>query len=99
VSRQEKRDQRKSTELKTTPRFDAVSPQENDMASGQYRIESRSPLMGSLLPPALFKQMYGDRSLAVAVAVKSVSDPSRQQVQVVHVPTGEIVFQTSPAPL
>lgn len=69
------------------------------MASAQYRIESRSPLMGSLLPPALFKQMYADCSLAVAVAVKSVSDPSCQQVQVVHVPTGEIVFNTGSAPL
>jgi hypothetical protein len=69
------------------------------MASAQYRIESRSPLMGSLLPPALFKQMYADRSLAVAVAVKSVSDPSCQQVKVIHVPTGEIVFETSPASL
>ncbi len=69
------------------------------MASGQYRIESRSPLMGSLLPPALFKQMYVDRSLAVAVAVKSVADPTCQQVKVVHVPTGEIVFETTPAPL
>jgi hypothetical protein len=67
------------------------------MASAQYRIESRCPLMGSLLPPATFKQVYADCSLAVAVAVKSVADPTRQQVRVVHVPTGEIVFQTAPS--
>ena len=67
------------------------------MASAQYRIESRCPLMGSLLPPATFKQVYADRSLAVAVAVKSVADPTRQQVRVVYVPTGEIVFQTAPS--
>jgi hypothetical protein len=66
------------------------------MTSAQYRIESRCPLMGSLLPPATFKQDYANCSLAVAVAVKSVADPTRQQVRVVHVPSGEIVFQTTP---
>ena len=65
------------------------------MATGQYRIESRAPLLGSLLPLNPFKQLYSDRSLAVAVAVKSVADPTRQQVLVVHVPSGEIVFQTA----
>ena len=65
------------------------------MRSAQYRIESVFPLMGSLIPPTTFKQFYSDPSLAVAVAVKSVADPTRQQVQVVHVPSGEIVFQTT----
>ena len=67
------------------------------MASAQYRIESRSPLMGSLLPPTAYKEIYADCSLAVAVAVKSVADPTRQEVRVVHVPSGEIVFQTTPS--
>ena len=65
------------------------------MRSAQYRIESVYPLMGSLIPATPFKQLYSDPSLAVAVAVKSVADPTRQQVQVVHVPSGEIVFQTT----
>ncbi|NMM09990.1 MAG: hypothetical protein HHJ16_06930 [Polaromonas sp.] len=65
------------------------------MTSAQYRIESRYPLMGSLLPPSTFKQLYVDRSLAVAVAVKSVADPTRQEVRVVHIPSGEIVFRTA----
>ena len=69
------------------------------MPFGDYRIESTLPLFGSLLPLATFRRLYADRSLAVAVAVKSVSDPTRQQVRVVHVPTGEIVFDTGPAPL
>jgi quercetin dioxygenase-like cupin family protein len=68
------------------------------MASAHpYRIESRSPLNGSLLPPSSMKQTYADYSLAVAVAVKSVSDPETQEVRVVYEPTGEIVFQTHPA--
>lgn len=65
------------------------------MASAQYRIESRSPLIGSLLPPTTYKEIYADCSLAVAVAVKSVADPTQQEVRVVHVPSGEIVFQTT----
>ncbi|WP_041388881.1 hypothetical protein [Polaromonas sp. JS666] len=66
------------------------------MSSAQFRIESRDPLSGSLLPCSSFKPLYGNCSLAVAVAVKSVADPTRQQVRVVHVPSGEIVFQTTP---
>ncbi len=64
----------------------------------QYRIESRNPLIGNLLPPRI-EHLYTNCSLAVAVAVKSVADPSRQQVRVVHIPSGEIIFQTAPAPL
>lgn len=64
-----------------------------------YRIESDLPLHGSLLPLATFELLYADCSLAVAIAVKSVGDPTRQQVRVVHVPSGEIVFDTRPAPL
>lgn len=66
------------------------------MSSAQFRIESRDPLSGSLLPFNSFKPLYGNCSLAVAVAVKSVADPTRQQVRVVHIPSGEIVFQTTP---
>lgn len=65
------------------------------MASPQFRIESSDPLRGSLLPPAQLQRLYSDQSLAVAVAVKSLTDPTRQDIRVVHVPTGEVVFQTS----
>ena len=69
------------------------------MASRDFRIESNAPLYGSLLPPSTSIQLYANCSLAVAVAVKSVADPTRQHVRVVHVPSGEIVFDTSPSPL
>ncbi|WP_372825599.1 hypothetical protein [Polaromonas sp.] len=65
------------------------------MASAQYRIESRNSLQHSLLPLATFRSLYADRSLAVAVAVKSVGDPTCQEIRVVHIPSGEVVFQTS----
>ena len=66
------------------------------MASSQYRIESSSPLRGSLLPHNNSRQIYNDRGLAVAVAVKSLTDPTRQHIRVVHVGTGEVVFETDP---
>jgi hypothetical protein len=66
------------------------------MASSQYRIESSTPLRGSLLPLNSFKALYNDRGLAVAVAVKSLADPTRQHIRVVHVGTGEVVFETDP---
>ena len=69
------------------------------MTSAHYRIESREPLLGKLLPSSTFGRLYADPSLAVAVAVKSVVDPTRQQVRVVEVESGEIVFDTAPAPL
>ena len=60
-----------------------------------YRIESRDPLTGSLLPPPTFSHLYANASLAVAVAVKSVADPTRQEVRVVHIPSGEVVFRST----
>ena len=69
------------------------------MSMAQFRIESRDPLLGHLLPPTNYQHLFADCSLAVAVAVKSVVDPTRQYVRVVHIPSGEIVFQTAPAPL
>ena len=64
----------------------------------EYRIDSISPFVGNLLTPQN-EHLYASCSLAVAIAVKSVADPTRQQVRVVHVPSGEIMFQTAPAPL
>ena len=64
------------------------------MTHPQYRIEREQALQGSLLPPDSFDELYVDRSLAVAMAIKSVQDPSREQVSVVHIATGEVVFTT-----
>ena len=69
------------------------------MTAAKYRIESLDPVSDSLLPSANFKHLYADSSLAVAVAVKSVADPTRQKVRVVHIPSGEIIFQTASAHL
>jgi hypothetical protein len=68
------------------------------MTSPQYRIEGTDRLMGRLIPSPNFSHLYRNYSLAVAVAVKSLADPTCQEVRVVHVPTGEIVFQTTAQP-
>ena len=64
------------------------------MTSAQYRIESSHPL-GSRWLPATDTAHYlvNDRALAVALAAKSFTQPSGQEIRVVHVPTGEIVFR------
>lgn len=65
------------------------------MSTAEFRIESIHPSSGHLLPRSYFKHIFANRSLAVAVAVKSVDDPTSQQVRVVHIPSGEVVFETS----
>ena len=68
---------------------------DNSSHRHDYRIESRDPVDDSLLPSTDPNHLYASASLAVAVAVKSVSDPTVQEVRVVHIPTGEVVFSTA----
>ncbi|GAC1601800.1 MAG: hypothetical protein NVS3B2_04950 [Ramlibacter sp.] len=64
------------------------------MTSADYRIESSHPLNSRFLPPAASEQyLVRDRALAVALAAKSFSRASGQEIRVVHVPTGEVVFR------
>ena len=60
-----------------------------------YRIESRGHSDGALLVDSDFGHLYADPSLAVAVAVKSVADPTIEEIRVVHIPSGEVVFKTA----
>lgn len=63
------------------------------MTSTDYRIESSHPLAHRFLAGTRSPQyMFSDRALAVAMAAKSVTSPTGQEIRVVHVPTGEIVF-------
>jgi hypothetical protein len=64
------------------------------MASDEYRIESNQPIRLRLPADARPSRcLFSDRSLAVAVAAKSVISVSGEEVRVVHVPTGEVVFR------
>lgn len=63
------------------------------MTSTEYRVESNHPISGRLLPVSHSQQyFFGNCSLAVAIAAKSVTKPSGQEIRVIHVPTGEVVF-------
>ena len=69
------------------------------MTSGDYRIESSQPLACRLFSVPRAQQYYvGDRALAIAMAAKSVTTPSGEEIRVVHVPTGEIVFRKAATP-
>jgi hypothetical protein len=63
-----------------------------------YRIESSHPIASPWLP-ASGSQPYlvKDRALAVAVAAKCATRPDGQEIRVVHVPTGEVVFRKQSA--
>lgn len=64
------------------------------MTSADFRVESNHPIAGRLLPVSGSRQyFFSDRALAVAMAAKSVTKPSGQEIRVVHVPTGEVVFR------
>lgn len=64
------------------------------MNSADYRIESSHPISSRLMPSAgAVQYLVKDRALAVALAAKSFTKPSGQEIRVVHVPTGEIVFR------
>lgn len=64
------------------------------MTSADYRIESSHPIASLLLPRSGAQQYFvSDRALAVSLAAKSTTEPKGQEIRVVHVPTGEVVFR------
>ena len=62
------------------------------MTPATYRIESSQPIAGRLWPAGSQQLVVKDRALAVALAAKSFT-PSGQEIRVVHVPTGEVVYR------
>ena len=68
------------------------------MAHAEFRVESNHPIAGRFLPkPGAQEYFFSDRALAVTLAAKSFTRPS-DEIRVVHVPTGEVVFRKPPAP-
>jgi hypothetical protein len=63
------------------------------MTSADYRIESSHPIASLLLPTGAHQYFVSDRALAVSLAAKSTTQPQGQEIRVVHVPTGEVVFR------
>jgi hypothetical protein len=64
------------------------------MTSADFRIESSHPIANLLLPASGAQEYFvRDRALAVSLAAKSTTLPKGQEIRVVHVPTGEVVFR------
>jgi hypothetical protein len=64
------------------------------MIPADFRVESNHPITGRLWPASGSQQyFFNNRDLAVAMAAKSFTKPSGQEIRVVHVPTGEVVFR------
>lgn len=64
------------------------------MSPADFRVESNHPITGRLWPAAGSQEYaFSNRDLAVAMAAKSGTKPSGQEIRVVHVPTGEVVFR------
>jgi len=69
------------------------------MTSHDFRVESSHPIASRLFPISGASQyLFSDRALAVAMAAKGVTQPTGQEIRVVHVPTGEIVFRKAASP-
>ena len=63
-----------------------------------YRIESSYPISFRLLPvPDAAEYCLSDGALAVVIAAKSVTVPPGQEIRVVHIPTGEVLFRKAAA--
>ncbi len=64
------------------------------MMPADFRVESSHPIAGGLFPTSGSRQyLFSNRALAVAMAAKSTTKPMGEEIRVVHVPTGEVVFR------
>lgn len=63
-----------------------------------YRIRSSAPIWGALWPkPGTRELEVAHRCLAISIAAKSRTEPGAA-IQVVHVGSGQVVFQKPPEP-
>ncbi|MEF3193374.1 MAG: hypothetical protein K6346_04060 [Halothiobacillaceae bacterium] len=60
-----------------------------------YRIESDFKLSSDWLPAKAFKQHYDSVGAAIATAIEGVDDPEEQEVRVICVETGEVVWRST----
>jgi hypothetical protein len=72
------------------------------MVSADFRIESNHPIVNRFLPQTGACHTFTDPSLAVAIAAKCVPNSFGDEVRVVHLPSGEVIFRAAsppPAPM
>ncbi len=69
------------------------------MTHADYRIESAHSIAGPLLPDSGHSMyLVSDGSVAVVIAAKCVTVPGGEEIRVVHIPTGEVIFRKSITP-
>ena len=60
----------------------------------RYRIESNHAIVCPLLPQDHNQELvFTDRSLAIVIAAKSLTQPSGQEIRVVNTLSGEVVYR------
>lgn len=72
-----------------------LAQREDDMLheTNLYRVESERPMMGRLWPaPGARSVEVHQYGLAISLAAKAETEPGCNEIRVVHVPTGEVVF-------
>ncbi|MDA8094956.1 MAG: hypothetical protein M0T84_13850, partial [Betaproteobacteria bacterium] len=62
-----------------------------------FKIESEFPLTSDWLPAIAFTRHYDTEASAVAMAMEGVDDPEEQEVRVICVETGEVVWRSTEA--
>lgn len=60
-----------------------------------FRIEADVPLTSDWLPREAFAMRYADQAMAVATAIEGVDDPEEDEVRVVDVASGEVVWRST----
>jgi len=64
------------------------------MTTELYRVESTHPIVGPLITGFNNTALYmADRAMAVVLAAKSHTLPTGNEIRVVHIPSGEVVFR------
>lgn len=68
------------------------------MTHADYRIESAHSIAGPLLQDSGFSMyLVSDGGVAVVMAAKCFTIPGGEEIRVVHVPTGEVIFRKTTA--
>lgn len=60
-----------------------------------YRIEADFPLVSDWLPAEAFQNHYASEASAVATAIEGVANPAEDEVRVICVETGEVVWRST----
>lgn len=60
-----------------------------------FRIDADVELHSDWLPGEVFAAVFDDRAMAVATAIEGVDDPELEEVRVICLATGEVVWRST----